>query len=206
MNKLKIAVLILSALLCIRCEKQDPGEIILFTGSSTISRWTTLTEDFVGFDVINTGVGGTSLKYVLDNIETLIFRYTPSQIVLYTGDNDPKYYDDEAFRNYMDEFITILYKKLPNVHLIFLSLKPGVLRTDIHYHYTGYNTYMQGIAQYNPQIDYVDIWTPLIKEGDGNPEYFEDDNLHLNRKGYLLARDLLIPCLLKNISDTNPSL
>ncbi len=199
MNRLKIALLILSALLCIRCDKNElPEDIVLFTGSSTIELWkSTLAKDFPDFNVVNTGVGGTTLEYVLNNIETMIFRYTPAQVVLYTGDNDPAYYDISTYKGYMDEFVVALYQRLPNVHLIYLSLKPGVNRTERHSFYTEANAYMQAIAQSSSKIDYVDIWNPLMKDGDGDPDYFED-NTHLNQSGYLLVTELLTPYLYMN--------
>ncbi len=199
MNRLKIALLILSALLCIRCDKSElPEDIVLFTGSSTIALWkSTLAKDFPDFNVVNTGVSGTTLEYVLNNIETMIFRYTPAQVVLYTGDNDPTYYDISTYKNYMDEFVVALYQRLPNVHLTYLSLKPGVNRIGRHSFYTEANAYMQAIAQSSSKIDYVDIWNPLMKDGDGDPDYFED-NTHLNRNGYLLVTELLTPYLYMN--------
>src|SRR5688500_7579202 len=65
-----------------------PQGCIVFTGSSTIRKWTELEETFKSYQAINRGFGGSTLPDLYRYTEDVIFPYKPRQIVIYCGDND----------------------------------------------------------------------------------------------------------------------
>ncbi len=65
-----------------------PQNAILFLGSSSIRKWTTLAQDFPGKPVINRGFGGSQIPDSTALAERIIFPYSPRLIVFYAGDND----------------------------------------------------------------------------------------------------------------------
>ena len=99
--------------------------LTLFTGSSTIRRWTTLSEDFPEIPVLNRGFGGSQLHQVLHHFDDLFPRYKPERIVLYCGEND--LWHGKSVVKTLDEFTTLvtrIRKILPNTPLVYLSCKP----------------------------------------------------------------------------------
>src|SRR3954447_19918357 len=74
-------------------EKSDrtnppPKHAIVFIGSSTIRRWTTLATDFPAQQVINRGFGGSAILDSTHFAERVIFPYEPRIVVLRAGGND----------------------------------------------------------------------------------------------------------------------
>src|SRR5262245_48520775 len=65
-----------------------PKHGILFTGSSTIRRWTTLAQDFPSQPVINRGVGGSEVVDITHFADRIVFPYEPKMIFFRSGGND----------------------------------------------------------------------------------------------------------------------
>ena len=53
---------------------------IIFYGSSSISRWKTLSEDFFGYPVVNCGFGGSRLSDCLRYVSRLVLRLKPAAV------------------------------------------------------------------------------------------------------------------------------
>src|SRR5262245_642277 len=65
-----------------------PKGLILFTGASTIRRWTTLAQDYPDYQVINRGFGGSQIADATYFAERLIFPHAPRQVFIRSGGND----------------------------------------------------------------------------------------------------------------------
>ena len=68
-------------------KKQDsihppPKNAILFVGSSSFTKWTSVQKDFPGYTIINRGFGGSSLPDVIRYQNDVIFPYHPKQVVV----------------------------------------------------------------------------------------------------------------------------
>ena len=61
---------------------------IEFIGSSTITKWTTLAQDFPGLPVFNRGFGGSQIKDTTFFASRIIMPYAPRIIVFHAGGND----------------------------------------------------------------------------------------------------------------------
>src|SRR5688572_3579536 len=61
---------------------------IVFTGSSTIRRWTTLASDFPDHHVLNRGFGGSQIVDATHFAERIVIPYAPRMVVLRAGGND----------------------------------------------------------------------------------------------------------------------
>src|SRR5436190_443103 len=66
----------------------SPKGGIVFTGSSTIRLWNTLSTDFPNSKIINRGFGGCEIEDVTHFADRIIFPYEPRMIVLRAGGND----------------------------------------------------------------------------------------------------------------------
>ena len=65
-----------------------PQHAILFLGSSSIRKWTTLARDFPNHRVFNRGFGGSQLDDSVYFFDRIVAPYKPKMIVLYAGSND----------------------------------------------------------------------------------------------------------------------
>ena len=65
-----------------------PTGAILFTGSSSIRRWTSLAADFPEHKVINRGFGGCQLSDVIYYADRIIIPYKPRLVIVGAGNND----------------------------------------------------------------------------------------------------------------------
>jgi hypothetical protein len=85
----------------------DPSQRpIIFYGSSSIRRWKTLSDDFVGYPVVNCGFGGSRLIDCLRYVSPVVLRLKPAAVVVYAGDNDLAQgaQPEQAFTSFRDLF------------------------------------------------------------------------------------------------------
>lgn len=169
---------------------------IVFVGSSSIRLWD-LQKWFPGFPVINRGFGGSIMSDSVYFADRIVTKYKPRTVVVYAGDNDvargvtPVDVADD-FR----EFVAKVRAALPEVRIVYVSIKPSIARWDSYQQMTDANRRIQQIAGADPMIEFVDIATSMIGD-DGKPRHalFVDDGLHLSDVGYRLWSDRLRPFL-----------
>ncbi len=174
---------------------QRETDLILFTGSSSVRFWSTLASDFDGSNVLNRGFGGSTFPDLLHYQDELIFKYNPSKIFIYEGDND-------IFMNQEPEQILAnakllasnIHKRLPDAKIYFIAAKPSVARWELREAYKHFNYILSSWTSFEEKISFVDVWTPMCDE---NGAVFKDlfiaDNLHMNAKGYKIWAEVMAP-------------
>jgi lysophospholipase L1-like esterase len=171
--------------------------LTLFTGSSTIRRWTTLPKDFPEIPVLNRGFGGSQLNQVLHHFDDLFPRYKPVRIVLYCGEND--LWDGKTIEQALTEFTTLvtrIRKILPNTPLIYLSCKPSPKRMSKWKTYQELNGKIRTLCEKDQLLTFVDLSTILLgPDGKPAPGIWDKDDLHVNQAGYDRLTKLLAPLL-----------
>src|SRR4051812_12790590 len=65
-----------------------PRDGVVFVGSSSIVKWTTLEKDFPTVPVIKRGFGGSELADSVFYADRIVIPYHPRIVVVYAGDND----------------------------------------------------------------------------------------------------------------------
>lgn len=171
---------------------------ILFVGSSSIRKWVTLQRDFGNYVVLNRGVGGFVLNDLIFYADQLIFKYKPRQIILYIGENDlPKKTAtvDTVFQRFV-KLYTLIRSKLPNIPIGYIALKPSPSRSKFLDKAVAANKLIQQYLENKPNAKFIDIFTPMTKDGKVRPELFVGDMLHMNPKGYGIWESLVRPYLL----------
>ena len=171
--------------------------LTLFTGSSTIRRWTTLSEDFPEIPVLNRGFGGSQLHQVLHHFDDLFPRYKPERIVLYCGEND--LWRRKSVVKTLDEFTTLvtrIRKILPHTPLVYISCKPSPKRMSKWAIYQDLNAKIKTFCQKDPLLTFVDL-SGILLGPDGKPAtgIWDKDQLHVNQAGYARLTKLLGPVL-----------
>jgi lysophospholipase L1-like esterase len=160
--------------------------LILFTGSSSIRMWTTLSEDLQGKNVLNRGFGGSMMSELLFYADTLITRYRPKMIFIYEGDNDlATGVPVEEIIGSARQLILRIRKELPDATLCFLAAKPSLARWNLHGNYIGLNQKLEQLSAEYPKVYFLDTWNPMLgPDGTVMNDLFIADGLHMNRKGY----------------------
>ena len=111
--------------------KKSDKPLIVFSGSSSIRFWIDLDKDFIEYDILNRGFGGSIFSDLNYFINELILKHNPDLIVLYEGDNDiafnipTKYIYDDFKKSY-----ELIRKKNENVPIIYIAPKPSPARWD----------------------------------------------------------------------------
>jgi lysophospholipase L1-like esterase len=177
-----------------------PG-MVLFVGSSSIRLWNTLQQDFPAYQVLNRGFGGASLPDVALYAEQTIYRYQPSQIVFYCGENDFAGSDTIQVQTVVNRF-TNLFREIrqrhPNVPFVFIAIKPSPSRARLMPKMEAANNQIRQFLSKQKKARFANIYPDML-DGAGKPrgELFKEDSLHMNGKGYAIWKAKLQPLLLK---------
>ncbi len=95
-------------------------------------------------------------------------------------DPDPKRFEEQ-----IEEFVQWDTKNsLTEVDFLYATIKPSSSRWSYWETMTEANRQIKEYNRQNEQLFYVDLATPLLKNGQPNDSLFMDDLLHLNEKGY----------------------
>lgn len=176
--------------------QMPPDSCVLFVGSSSIRKWHSLEEEFINLQAVNRGFGGSTFPELIYYADELIFKYNPSKIVVYEGDNDQYFMSPyEIFENacYLEK---IIHKKLPNTDLYFLSAKPSPSRREKIRSTVQTNEYLEEIADNCDKTFYINVWDSMFDENSNiRSDIFKKDSLHLNDKGYKIWFDIIYPIL-----------
>lgn len=170
---------------------------VVFVGSSSIVKWTTLERDFPGQRVVNRGFGGSELADSAHYAARLVLPHRPRVVVLYAGENDlqaGKTVESvhEAFRL----FCARVHAALPQTRIIFISIKPSPSRMKIHGQVKAANQLIAQTCAADPRLVYADVHRLMLDAaGNPRPELFVKDQLHLNADGYALWTPVIAPLL-----------
>ena len=177
--------------------QMPPKGAVLFTGSSSIRLWSSLEQDFAPLPVINRGFGGSTIPEVNYYAQRIIYKYQPGVIVFYCGENDMAENDAPpvVFQNFK-KFIGEVEKNLPKTTVIIISAKPSPQRWNLWRSFQQYNLMVEQFAKNRPNLRYMDVSGQLLgADGQPDPNFFVEDKLHLNSKGYERWTNVLKPII-----------
>jgi len=166
---------------------------VVFTGASSIRLWHSLAQDMAPVPALNRGFGGAMILDVLENFEWLIPSHSPSVVVLYAGSHDVHH---GASPHEACERLRRLTERCRQLssrpRLAFISLKPSRKKWDRIHLDRELNRLARLEAEVTEGLDYLDIWTPMTREGEPPPkDLFAEDENHLSATGYAIWRDVV---------------
>ena len=183
--------------------KKTDKPLIVFSGSSSIRFWIDLDKDFIEYDILNRGFGGSIFSDLNYFINELIIKHNPDLIVLYEGDNDiafnipTKYIYDDFKKSY-----ELIRKKNENVPIIYIAPKPSPARWDKKNKYDELNNLIKEFCKMKQRTYYFDTWSIMIdNEGNIPKKYFWTDMLHMNKSGYQIWKKNLKPLINKILNN-----
>lgn len=172
-----------------------PRDAVLFIGSSSIRKWTSMARDFAGIPVINRGFGGSEVRDSTYYADRIVVPYKPREVVFYAGDNDLN--SGRSVQQVVDDtfaFIARIRRDLPGVPVVYISIKPSPSRAELLPKIRQVNALVSQRAAQLQDVHYIDVFTPMLTaDGQLRPELFEADMLHMKPEGYALWTRLLMP-------------
>lgn len=181
----------------------DAGRIV-FAGSSSFRLWQDVNDYFPGKNILNRGFGGSTLLDLIQFSKETIIKYKPKQIFIYCGENDIASSDTVQPKHVLERFKTlynIIRTQLPsNTPIVYLSLKPSILRWSMHERMDGSNSLIRNFISTQKNIQFLDVYSAMLGN-DGLPlkSIYISDNLHMNANGYKIWQKLMAPLLLNSV-------
>jgi hypothetical protein len=174
-----------------------PKNAILFIGSSTLRKWTTLAQDFPGRKVFNRGFGGSQMSDAVYYFDRIVAPYQPNLIVLYEGSNDIDDHKtpEQVFHNFK-AFVAKVHEQLPQTRLDFISILTTPVRAAEVEKVKEANGLIRDYIAHDEKLTYIDAF-PAMLGPDGKPDaaLFLSDRLHPNAKGYVHLQAVIAPYL-----------
>jgi len=171
----------------------------LFIGSSSIKIWKSLEEDFKEYPVLNRGFGGSHFSDAIYYFNDLVTLYKPNKIVIYEGDNDiaSEKSIDVVYDDFI-EFYNLIVRNLDNPEIAVIAAKPSPQRWHLRNQYEALNSKIEKFCKRKQNMTYIDVYNNMLTEfGKPNPELFQEDSLHMNKKGYEIWTNLILPFIEK---------
>ena len=176
-----------------------PKHCLLFTGSSTIRKWTTLARDFPNQPVVNRGVGGSEVVDITHFADRIVFPYEPKMIFFRCGGNDIANgkSPEQVFADFK-EFVATVRTRLPDTEIVFISWNATPSRWKQNDKEQTYNKLVKDFCKQSPHMQYCEMSDAVLDQnGRPRPELFQPDRLHFNAAGNKLLADRVRPFLPK---------
>ena len=183
-----------------RSSKTEQGRV-LFIGSSSIRKWTTLQSDMAPLQVQNHGFGGSTVNDCVYYANRLIIPYQPEAIVFYAGTNDIAFgYSPSVVYARTLDFISYIHKALPGTPIYYIEQTRQPKRNKYWKKMKSLNSKMKKYAKIDPLVTYIDTRKALnTKKDKARKQYFVKDKLHFNRKGYAVWTSVIRPVLYRDL-------
>ena len=172
-----------------------PAHPVLFIGSSSIVHWDTASA-FACYPVVNRGFGGSTITEVNHYFDQIVRPYSPAVIVLYAGDNDLDMpgSNPQSVLQQFHEFADRVASVLPHTTILYLSLKPTLMdpfETGLTENVAAVNRLIRQLTASRRDILFVDVASPMYREGKLRTDIWLPDAIHLNEAGYSIWNEVL---------------
>jgi lysophospholipase L1-like esterase len=164
-------------------------DVVLFVGSSSFRLWKDVKTDLNNENILNRAFGGATLLDMIFYKDKNLLNYYPSKIVMYCGENDvasSNKVDGKVVFKRFKKLYKIIRKKYPDVPLVFVSIKPSILRWSMKDRMIDANKRISRFLSHKKQTTFVNIWDAMLENGEPKNDIFIQDNLHMNAKGYAI--------------------
>jgi lysophospholipase L1-like esterase len=174
---------------------------ILFTGSSSFTKWKDLNVAFPGYPVANRAFGGSTLLDLIRYSYEVILPYKPKQVVIYCGENDLAQADSISAAELLlrvKTLFSIIRINLPNTVIDYVSIKPSPVRMSIQHKVKDANRLIKSFIAHQKNAHFIDLYDAMLdKEGHMREELYVSDRLHMKPEGYAIWQKKIAPFLLK---------
>ncbi len=172
---------------------------VVFLGSSSIRRWSTLAADMAPIEVVNHGFGGSRIHDAVHWLEDLLEGIEPRALVVFSGTNDisgasPRGADYVAER--FDALVERMRVLGHDVPLVYIAISPTPSREEHLAIVLETNRMIAQRCAQDPMLTFVDTASGILDdEGRPDPRWFAADLLHLNPAGYAAWTETIRPAV-----------
>ncbi|MBN8417870.1 MAG: hypothetical protein J0L73_03000 [Verrucomicrobia bacterium] len=178
-------------------EKAPPENPIVFTGSSSIVKWKTLSEDFPGLPVMNRGFGGSEVFDSFNYAHLTVIQYKPKLVVMYAGSNDiAAGKTPQRVLADFKAFVAKVWAALPECRISYISNAPNPKRWSMVAQMQEASRLVEEYTKTDKRLQFINVY-PHMLGPDGKPksDIFVSDQLHMNAKGYVIWKEVVGPYL-----------
>jgi len=161
---------------------------VVFVGSSSIRLWSTLAADMAPIPVLNRGFGGSKLFDAIWWAEPLVDVHAPSLVVVFSGTNDIAGEDPKSAAQVRDLFRQLVARLRAvdaRLTIATIAITPTLARERHIAIVREANRLIRTDCEADPRLEFIDPTAELMSaDGRPDPQWFREDRLHLNARGY----------------------
>ncbi len=167
-----------------------------FYGSSTITLWESLYQDFKDFSPVNLGFGGSTLAACAWYFERIFAEFNEiNSVIIYAGDNDlSNNRHPEEIYLFLFQLFDVIQKRYGTIDCTYVSIKPSPQRWYLNDQVKYTNMIIEKeIKKRGDQLYYIDIYDQYLDDNHRpDSKFFQADGLHFNKMGHDILRDKLV--------------
>jgi len=172
-----------------------PENSILFVGSSSIRLWKTLDRDMKPYPVIQRGYGGAHFRDLVFYTDRILSDHKIKMVVCFVANDisgSPKDGEPKEILQLFKLFVKQVRAKHPKVPIMQIAITPTQSRWKYWKEINQVNELMKAFCEKTSDLYYIDT-VPAFLNSKGQPvnEWFIQDQLHLNEKGYAVWSKLI---------------
>ena len=169
-------------------------ENIVFFGDS-ITEGYNVKEFFDEYRVVNSGVSGNTTKDLIDRIDSDLYDYNPSMVIIQIGTNDirAEIKDEDIIKN-LKKIIKGIRENRKNASILIESIYPINREIDKEYwkdvnpdytnnHIIKVNKMIMKLCK-EEHIKYINVYTSLLDDNKNLKAIYSKEGLHLTDLGY----------------------
>lgn len=166
----------------------DPDDAILFIGSSSIRRWTTMAADMAPYPTVRRGYGGAKYTDMAVFVDQLISPHDYRAIVMFVGNGVVGKDDDhtpDQIEALTRHIVSVSHQHQPGAPFFLIEITPCEKRFEAWPKIRAVNARLREIALSTPDTYFIPTASHYLNaDGTPRPELFVEDKLHLNEDGY----------------------
>lgn len=178
-------------------ESPPPAGCVIFLGSSNITLWRSLANDFPDHDVVNRGFGGCQMADIAHFAERLIGSARPATIVVSAGSNDiHSSRAPEQVRDAFADFVATARAIRPEARIIYLGIAATPARMNERPQQRRAFELIVEFVSGQKNMEAIDLETAYCNpDGTIDPECLIADKLHPSPKGNARRAAIIAPRL-----------
>lgn len=175
--------------------EKAPANAIMFIGSSSIRRWTTMATDMAPYATIRRGYGGAKYTDMGVFVERIVSPHRYRALVMFVGNGVVGKQEDhtpDQIEALTRHIVATSHKHQPDAPVFLIEITPCESRFSAWPKIRSVNARLREVALSTPNTYFIPTASHYLKS-DGTPrsELFVSDKLHLSEAGYKLWSSLI---------------
>lgn len=177
-----------------KTEKYSP-DAIMFAGSSSIVRWTTLAEDMMPFSVIQRGYGGSKLSDYAVYADRIFSPHPCKALVMFIANDIAGTDQDKSPEEVRKLFLNVLRtfrRSHPDTPFFWIAVTPTESRWKVWPQIKEVNRLIREECEKHKNTYFIETEKAFLNDkGEPRSELFISDKLHLNKDGYVVWNKII---------------